>query len=98
MFTAGVADFVQSPLHQVLSYWADSINRMTETKKGLNKNVVEDKVSFAQMFSKDNFSEKKSFIANVIDTIYEDKQVSIYRVKGTSMYCVNTNIYLELHI
>ena len=91
VFAAGVADFVQSPLHQVLSYWADSINRMIETKKEPNKNVVEDKVSFAKMFSKDNFAEKKSFIANVIDTIYEDKHVSIYRVKGTSMYCVNTN-------
>ena len=86
-----VADFAQNPLYQVLSYWADSIKNMTEIKKVPNKNVVEDKVSFTKMFSKDKLSEKKGFIANVIDTIYEDKYVSIYRVKGTSMYCVNMN-------
>ena len=84
-------DFSQNPLFQVLSYWADSIKNMTEAKKAPKKNVVEDKVSFAKMFSKDKLSEKKGFIANVIDTIYEDRYVSIYRVKGTSMYCVNTN-------
>ena len=39
-----------------------------------------------------NYKNTKNPIKNIIDTLYEDHLISIYRIKGTTLYCIHTKV------